>query len=54
MVDNRLYDDDLFDDDRYNSPLQGNSGEKEDEDIRLIPKSSILVSSKYKPVLDKG
>ncbi len=51
---NRLYDDDLFDDDRYKSPTTRKfQGEKRDEDIRLIPKSSNIGSSKYKPVLTR-
>ncbi len=41
---NRLYDDDLFADDRYKSPTTRKfQGEKRDEDIRLIPNHPILV-----------
>ncbi len=43
-----------MDDDRYKSPTTRKfQGEKRDEDIRLIPKSSNIGSSKYKPVLTR-
>ncbi len=48
---NRLYDDDLLTMIDIKSPTTRKfQGEKRDEDIRLIPKSSNIGSSKYKPV----
>ncbi len=51
---NRLYDDDLLTMIDIKAQLQGNFRvKKRDEDIRLIPKSSNIGSSKYKPVLTR-
>ncbi len=53
---NRLYDDDLFDDDRYKSPTTRNFRvKKRDEDIRLNSLNHPNIgSSKYKTSFDKG